>query len=108
MNRSRLLTRRALACAIAIGAALLGAFGLPTLTAQPSAEPIKFAHTPHIANDGRMAFSYHQDIWVADGDGSHAATADRAPGERRRRRVSRPTASGSRSRATAPATTTSA
>jgi tricorn protease len=72
MNRSRLLTRRALACSIAIGAALVGAFSLPTLKAQPSAEPIKFAHTPHIASDGRIAFSYHQDIWVADGDGSHA------------------------------------
>src|SRR5262245_19100944 len=34
--------------------------------------PIKFAHVPHIANDGRVAFSYHDDIWTVDADGSNA------------------------------------
>ena len=44
----------------------------PDVSAQPSVTPIKFAHAPHIANDGRIAFSYHEDIWVADADGSNA------------------------------------
>jgi tricorn protease len=33
---------------------------------------IRFAHTPHIANDGRITFSYLGDIWSADADGSRA------------------------------------
>ena len=33
------------------------------------ADPIKFARYPHICN-GRIAFSYHGDIWVANEDGS--------------------------------------
>jgi tricorn protease len=43
------------------------------LTGRGAQEPqaIKFAHIPHIANDGRVAFSYHEDIWVADPDGSN-------------------------------------
>jgi tricorn protease len=32
-------------------------------------DPIKFARYPHIAN-GKIAFSYHGDIWVANEDGS--------------------------------------
>jgi tricorn protease len=32
--------------------------------------PIKFARTPHIAK-GRIAFSYHGDIWVAADDGTN-------------------------------------
>jgi tricorn protease len=35
-------------------------------------QAIRFAHVPHIANDGRVAFSYHEDIWVADPDGGNA------------------------------------
>src|SRR5262245_49591754 len=35
-------------------------------------QAIKFAHIPHIANDGRVAFSYHDDIWVTDPDGANA------------------------------------
>jgi len=34
-----------------------------------SAAPIKFARFPHIAK-GKIAFSYHGDIWVANADGS--------------------------------------
>lgn len=34
-------------------------------------EPIRFARTPHIAH-GRIAFSYHDDIWVANADGTDA------------------------------------
>src|SRR5690242_1533624 len=33
-------------------------------------EPIKFARFPHVANDGRIAFTYQDDIWVAGPDGS--------------------------------------
>ena len=36
------------------------------------AEAIKFVRDPHIANDGRLTFAYHGDIWVADADGSNA------------------------------------
>jgi tricorn protease len=35
-----------------------------------AADPIKFARYPHVAN-GRLAFSYHGDIWVAGVDGSN-------------------------------------
>jgi tricorn protease len=40
-----------------------------TMTAADAA-PIKFARYPHVAN-GRIAFSYHNDIWVAHEDGSN-------------------------------------
>ncbi len=36
------------------------------------ADPVKFARHPHVSNDGRIAFSYHGDIWIAGPDGSHA------------------------------------
>ena len=35
-----------------------------------AADPIKFARYPHVAN-GRIAFSYHGDIWIANVDGSN-------------------------------------
>ncbi len=38
--------------------------------AQPA--PVKFARYAHIANDGRIAFTYQDDIWLADSDGSNA------------------------------------
>lgn len=45
---------------------------LSLLIAVPAqADPIKFARYPHSAN-GKIAFSYHGDIWVADDDGSNA------------------------------------
>jgi len=34
-------------------------------------EPIKFARFPHVANDGTIAFTYQDDIWVAGPDGSN-------------------------------------
>lgn len=34
-----------------------------------AAEPVKFARYPHVAN-GKLAFAYHGDIWVANQDGS--------------------------------------
>src|SRR6185295_10922779 len=56
---------------------LIGAIsfvGLAALGIQQGAapRPIKFARNPHIANDGRIAFNYQDDIWVADADGGNA------------------------------------
>ncbi|HEY2824651.1 MAG TPA: hypothetical protein VGI83_03810, partial [Gemmatimonadales bacterium] len=56
---------------------LLGAVaivGLSALTFQQgqAPKPIKFARNPHVANDGRIAFTYQDDIWTADADGSNA------------------------------------
>ena len=43
---------------------------LITAVAGPAAaDPIKFARYPHVAN-GKIAFSYHGDIWIANQDGS--------------------------------------
>ena len=42
---------------------------LVLFAATAAAGPIKFARTPHIAK-GKIAFSYHGDIWIADADGS--------------------------------------
>ena len=36
-----------------------------------SAEPIKFGRLAGIANDGRVAFTYQDDIWMVDVDGSN-------------------------------------
>jgi tricorn protease len=44
----------------------------PALRAQaPTPEPIRFARYAHVANDGRLAFTYHDDIWIADADGAN-------------------------------------
>jgi tricorn protease len=67
----RSAARAAVLCAV-FATLLALTFGRPALRAQPSAAPIRFAHVPHIANDGRIAFSYHEDIWLADADGSNA------------------------------------
>ena len=50
----------------ALGLGLLGAAALPAQ--QP--EPAKFVRYAHVANDGTIAFTYHDDIWVAKADGS--------------------------------------
>ena len=34
------------------------------------AEPIKFARTAHVSSQGLIAFTYHDDIWLANRDGS--------------------------------------
>jgi tricorn protease len=66
-------TRRSLAFVVALCAmGMAGAFGVPSIQARQTSEAIKFAHTPHVANDGRIAFAYHEDIWVADADGANA------------------------------------
>ena len=42
------------------------------LLAQTPAAPIKFARYAHVANDGRVAFTYQDDIWLADANGANA------------------------------------
>lgn len=41
-----------------------------TIDAQTNA-PIKFARYAHVANDGTIAFTYQDDIWVADASGAN-------------------------------------
>ena len=50
----------------AFGAAF--ALGLGSLVLAQNAEPIRFARNAGIANDGRVAFTYQDDIWVVDAD----------------------------------------
>lgn len=38
----------------------------------PAPESIRFARYAHVANDGRIAFTYQDDIWLAHSDGSNA------------------------------------
>ena len=40
------------------------------IAAPVAAEPIKFARYPHVAH-GKIVFSYHGDIWIANQDGSN-------------------------------------
>lgn len=54
----------------AFAAALLAACTAFHVGAQTTPEPIRFARYAHIANDGRIAFTYQDDIWVANADGS--------------------------------------
>lgn len=60
------ITRRSLAAAVL--AALCCAPW--SLRAQTSG-PIKFARYAHVANDGAIAFTYADDIWMADADGAN-------------------------------------
>ena len=59
---ARSLIAAAFAAATALSAAALDA---------QSPAPIKFARYAHVANDGRIAFTYADDIWVAEQDGSN-------------------------------------
>src|SRR6184192_831360 len=49
------------------------AFGLlaRTVLLGQGAEPVRFARNAGIANDGRVAFTYQDDIWVVDADGTN-------------------------------------
>ena len=51
--------------------ALLAAVIFPATAPAQQPQPIKFARFPHVANDGRIAFTYQDDIWVADADGAN-------------------------------------
>ena len=73
MTRSRLsLLRSPAALAASVTLCAAGAFTLVAWRAADGPDLIKFAHVPAIANDGHIAFGYHDDIWIADADGSHA------------------------------------
>jgi tricorn protease len=48
-------------------------FAVAGWSPQQVSGPIKFAHLAHIANDGRIAFTFHDDIWVANPDGSNGS-----------------------------------
>jgi tricorn protease len=54
-------------------AAVAATFALLALVPSRSQapQPIRFARTPHVANDGRIVFAYHDDIWVADSNGAN-------------------------------------
>ncbi len=51
---------------LTVGAVLLA----PGAGAQ-TPEPIRFARTPAVATDGRIAFAYQDDIWTADANGAN-------------------------------------
>ena len=57
---------------------------LASAAAQPAGaqapEPIRFARYAGIANDGRVAFTYQDDIWMVNADGSVVGDA-RVAGE---------------------------
>src|SRR5262244_2126329 len=47
------------------------AASLPMAAHAQAAEAIRFARNAGIANDGRVAFTYQDDIWLVDADGSN-------------------------------------
>src|SRR5437870_1377418 len=51
--------------------ALRALFAPLALLAQAAPNEIKFARNAGIANDGRVAFTYQDDIWLVDADGSN-------------------------------------
>ncbi len=75
-------TRSSTLTALSALLAVLGLVGLPstqTLQAQTQTrmqaqggEPIKFARYAHISNDGTIAFTYQDDIWITNSDGGDA------------------------------------
>jgi tricorn protease len=59
------LTRAARVAALAISSAVVASANAQQL------KPIHFARNAGIANDGRVAFTYQDDIWLVDADGSN-------------------------------------
>ena len=66
MTRASSTVHRAAQAAVLFGLCVVSPLGAQ------APEPIRFARTPHVANDGRIAFTYHDDIWVADSTGANA------------------------------------
>jgi hypothetical protein len=62
------LSRSPLPCAdiLTLTCALLSA----VLVSNAAAEPVKFVRHPHASN-GKLVFSYHGDIWIANENGSN-------------------------------------
>ncbi|HVT40687.1 MAG TPA: hypothetical protein VHE78_16730, partial [Gemmatimonadaceae bacterium] len=56
---------------LAVLSLALPAVALPPARAPRSVDAIKYARYPHISNSGHIAFTYQDDIWVADGDGAN-------------------------------------
>jgi len=54
-----------------VGVASAAALLAPWTLRSQATEPIKFARYAHVANDGTIAFTYQDDIWAADADGSN-------------------------------------
>ncbi len=55
---------------VTLGAAILLG-GMSASVAAQAPEPIRFARLAGVANDGRVAFTYQDDIWMVDADGSN-------------------------------------
>jgi tricorn protease len=51
--------------------AVLASVLVASAAAAQSPEAIKFARYAHVANDGTIAFTYQDDIWVANADGAN-------------------------------------
>ncbi|WP_291155626.1 S41 family peptidase [Gemmatimonas sp. UBA7669] len=63
---------RALSLALAALAVLPAPGALDAQSSRNSADtPVRFARYAHVANDGTIAFTWHDDIWVANADGSN-------------------------------------
>ena len=56
---------------LAVAVVLLGISTRFTPLGAQSPTPVRFARLAGIANDGRVAFTYQDDIWVVDPDGSN-------------------------------------
>lgn len=55
-----------------LGRAALAALAIPLSSqAQAPPEPVRFARYAHVANDGTLAFTWQDDIWVADQNGGN-------------------------------------
>jgi tricorn protease len=55
-----------------LGRAALAALAVPLSSqAQAPPEPVRFARYAHVANDGTLAFTWQDDIWVADQNGGN-------------------------------------
>ncbi len=71
MRRLPLLLRRA-AAALAMSAPLAALVpSLAPIEAQTIPGSVKFARFAHVANDGTIAFTWQDDIWLADKDGAN-------------------------------------
>jgi tricorn protease len=67
---SRLAFQVRTACHCLSLATAVGALLVPAGLVAQAPEPIRFARNAGIANDGRVAFTYQDDIWLVDADGS--------------------------------------
>lgn len=60
----------AIARALFVAALLPLPVAAPAMLTAQSTEPIRFARYAHIANDGTVAFTYQDDIWVTNREGA--------------------------------------